>query len=268
MYFDVNTAPAKVRAQAAVVRQQILLERAFRRHVKALLDHQWRVAAAHAKQGVFDVEHVVNSLRGLLIKALSEQYTRVGQTFFLSTESSFASRQKGSFGPKEQKGMAEEFWQAFHRWTLAQALAKVKLMDTVTIKGLRAIISAGANNGDSYAVTAENIWASTGAGVNLKRAFRIARTEVHAASTYAVNESVRSTRVKFEREWVSMADERTRVDHQKANGQRRGMDEPFDVGGEKLMNPGDPKGSAGTTINCRCVVLYHTVRVGGRVQWV
>jgi len=268
MYFDVNTVRGKVRAQAAVVRQQILLERAFRRHVKALLDHQWRVAAAHAKHGVFDVEIVVNSLRGLLIKALSEQYTRVGQTFFLSVESAFANRQKGSFGPKEQKGMSEEFWQAFHRWTLTQALAKVKLMDTATIKGLRAIISAGANNGDSYAVMAENIWASTAAGVNLKRAFRIARTEVHAASTYAVNESVRSTRVKFEREWVSMADERTRADHKKANGQRRGMYEPFDIGGEKLMNPGDPRGSAANIINCRCVVLYHTVRAGGRVQWV
>jgi hypothetical protein len=268
MHFDITNDRTKARVQMAIVRKQIVLERTFRRRVKSLLDHQWRIVAGHAKHGVFDVEHVVNSLRGLMIKALSEQYTRIGQIFFASVEASFAEHQKGSFGPKEQKGMAEEFWQAFHQWTLNQAVAKVRLMDMTTIKGLRAIISAGANNGDSYATIAETIWTSTGAGVNLKRAFRIARTEAHTASNYAIGESVRSTRVQFEREWVSMLDERTREDHKKANGQRRGMKEPFIVGGEALMFPGDPKGSAGNTVNCRCVVLYHTIRAGGRVQWV
>ncbi len=35
----------------------------------------------------------------------------------------------------------------------------------------------------------------------------------------------------------------------------QGVNEAFDVGGEALMYPGDPSGSAGNTINCRCTVL-------------
>jgi hypothetical protein len=29
---------------------------------------------------------------------------------------------------------------------------------------------------------------------------------------------------------------------------------PFDIGGEALMYPGDPAGSAGQVINCRCAM--------------
>ena len=33
---------------------------------------------------------------------------------------------------------------------------------------------------------------------------------------------------------------------------------PFNVGGELLMYPSDPKGSAANVINCRCVLGYDT----------
>mgnify|MGYP001804312122 CR=1 FL=1 len=38
------------------------------------------------------------------------------------------------------------------------------------------------------------------------------------------------------------------------DGVRVGKDEDFDVQGEKLAYPGDPKGSAANVINCRCTV--------------
>lgn len=267
MHFDITTPKAKARVQAAIVRKQILLERAFRRRMKAILDHEWQVVAQHAEHGIFDVEHVVNSLRGIMLKALSEQYTRVGQVFFESVQASFLdSRGKAAGGPKEQKGMAEEFWQAFHNWTFDQAARKVKLVGDATKSIIRRVIRRLVDEGGSYKVIAEGIREKAG-DMNLSRAMRIARTEVHAASTYAVNESVKSTRVKFDREWVSILDERTREDHRKANGQRRGMDEPFDVGGEHLRFPGDPKGSAKNIIQCRCVLIYHTARGVRQVTW-
>jgi len=40
------------------------------------------------------------------------------------------------------------------------------------------------------------------------------------------------------------------------NGQERRMDEMFDVGGELMRFPGDPRGSAANTINCNCVMTY------------
>jgi hypothetical protein len=37
-----------------------------------------------------------------------------------------------------------------------------------------------------------------------------------------------------------------------------GKDEPFIVMGEQLDYPGDPVGSAGNVINCRCTQIYIT----------
>jgi len=41
-----------------------------------------------------------------------------------------------------------------------------------------------------------------------------------------------------------------RLDHMAAHGQVRDIDKPFNVGGEELMYPRDPAGSASNTINC------------------
>lgn len=43
--------------------------------------------------------------------------------------------------------------------------------------------------------------------------------------------------------------------HLAANGQTVPVDEPFIVGGEKLMYPHDPAGSPGNIINCRCASI-------------
>jgi len=56
-------------------------------------------------------------------------------------------------------------------------------------------------------------------------------------------------------EWLSTVDNDTRPDHLECNGQIRGIDEPFDVGGESMQYPGDPAGGAGNVCNCRCTVL-------------
>lgn len=56
--------------------------------------------------------------------------------------------------------------------------------------------------------------------------------------------------------WRAVGDSKTRPAHRAASGQVRLLDEPFIVGGEKLMYPGDWSlgASAGNTINCRCVI--------------
>jgi|GEM_PF-709267 len=49
-----------------------------------------------------------------------------------------------------------------------------------------------------------------------------------------------------------------RISHLAAAGQIRDVGKPFDVGGEKLMFPRDPAGSAKNTINCHCYTIpYH-----------
>ncbi len=46
-----------------------------------------------------------------------------------------------------------------------------------------------------------------------------------------------------------------RPSHQAADGQKRKADEDFNVGGEELSFPRDPKGSAKNTINCSCYTI-------------
>ena len=60
----------------------------------------------------------------------------------------------------------------------------------------------------------------------------------------------------LKKRWGATNDLRTRSAHTLANGQVRDMDEPFEVGGEKMMHTGDPNGKAKNNINCRCVIIY------------
>lgn len=82
----------------------------------------------------------------------------------------------------------------------------------------------------------------------------IARTETMRASNAGTQEIYKDWGVAQE-EWLATQDDRVRPAHLEANGQIVGIDEPFIVGGEALMYPGDPKGSAENTIQCRCTTI-------------
>jgi uncharacterized protein with gpF-like domain len=86
------------------------------------------------------------------------------------------------------------------------------------------------------------------------RAALIARTETHGAANYGAFAAADETGLLLDKEWISADDERTREDHALANGQIVAKDVPFDVGGEAMMYPGDPAGSAAQVINCRCAM--------------
>ena len=89
------------------------------------------------------------------------------------------------------------------------------------------------------------------------QALRIARTETTAASNYAATVSSSVSGVLMDKVWISALDERTRqgtFNHLEMNQKRVPLDKTFNVSGESLMFPGDPKGSGGNVINCRCSV--------------
>jgi len=56
--------------------------------------------------------------------------------------------------------------------------------------------------------------------------------------------------------WITSGDDAVRPDHRQAGSDYAAgipIDQPFIVGGEPLSYPGDPTGSAGNIINCRCL---------------
>lgn len=95
------------------------------------------------------------------------------------------------------------------------------------------------------------------------RAYRIARTEVisaaNAATHYGIQAGVGPS-VSLTKSWLSTNDRRTRPTHVVAGASQKDVpyEKPFEVGGSKLMFPGD--GSLGAAakevIQCRCTALY------------
>ena len=86
------------------------------------------------------------------------------------------------------------------------------------------------------------------------RAETITRTEagrVLEAAGQARKESAAAVVPGLQKQWLYGHSPRMpRLDHMAADGQIRDVDQPFNVGGEELMYPKDPAGSAANTINC------------------
>lgn len=125
-----------------------------------------------------------------------------------------------------------------------------------------AAIARGAGAGESipkitdrvdHILSARNVEQWRGRAVTVSRtetlgALNAGRADAHAA----VAEELGG---EFENVWLATLDARVRRDHLAADGQRVPVGTPFTVGGEHLLYPGDPAGSAAQTVNCRCTTL-------------
>lgn len=84
----------------------------------------------------------------------------------------------------------------------------------------------------------------------------IARDQVVRASNAGNFALYESWQVPGKR-WLATRDPRVRADHLGADGQVRKIDEPFEVGGELMLYPGDSSlgASLGNVIQCRCTTI-------------
>jgi hypothetical protein len=87
------------------------------------------------------------------------------------------------------------------------------------------------------------------------RARTIARTELVAIANAGSVAAARLSGAAEWKTWLATNDARTRQAHANAAGQTRRIDDTFAVGGDELDYPGDPSGSAGNVIACRCSVV-------------
>jgi len=100
---------------------------------------------------------------------------------------------------------------------------------------------------------ARNLESST--DFSYSRAEAVARTETMGAANYAdYTASLDNPNVQGH-EWSADGDDRTRLTHIMADGQKRKKGEHFDVGGYPMLYPHDPKAPADQVIQCRCILL-------------
>lgn len=88
------------------------------------------------------------------------------------------------------------------------------------------------------------------------RARTVAVTEVNRAFHYGSLALAMQARGRIVKKWIAKEDKSTRPAHANADNQIRPVMQPFWVGGEALMAPGDPSASAWNVIQCRCKLSY------------
>lgn len=123
-------------------------------------------------------------------------------------------------------------------------------------------VARGAAAGESIPKIADRVAEvldATGTERWPNRAVVIARTETIGALSAGRSDAFAAVAEalggEFEEQWLATIDRRTRPAHREADLQRVPLGTPFTVGGEHLLRPGDPAGSAANVIQCRCSTL-------------
>lgn len=217
--------------------------------------------------GISNFDGVIINTKPRLLEAVKDLYVRTGTVFSNQAFKTF----EDTFGKTYSQvpltsGMREDYWKSYGVWANNLAAKKVVKINDTTRETIRTILENGRKDGKSYGMIAKDL-RTLSPIINRQRAWRIARTEIHTASVYSTDESYLNTGVEFEREWHTIIDARTRgnepkdlFSHVSANGERTSQDGLFIRTGESLRYPGDPSGSAANIINCRCIILYHSVK--------
>ena len=122
-----------------------------------------------------------------------------------------------------------------------------------TWNGIKAQLQAGMDAGYTTSQLADRVRAAFNEA-SKERATRIAMTETAAAYGYARHEGMKQAGVTYKR-WLTSGADNVRPAHADANNQTVLVDDPFTVGGEDLMHPGDVAGSPWNVINCHCVAV-------------
>ena len=186
-----------------------------------------------------------DNLRRTLIDRFEKNGKRYGNTFFKDLE--------------EQKRFNPVFSRAWALFILRVYGAKIGtkitlLRETIAeeiAREVRKTISEGTDIVTDLSKEIEKV-VNSNTFYNWQ-AERIARTETTTAMNTATEVAAQATELDYKKEWLSAGDGRERPSHMRLNGEQINKDETFSNG---LRYPGDPLGSAGEVINCRCTQLY------------
>jgi HK97 family phage portal protein len=200
-------------------------------------------------------EQWTEKFRPLIAGLMEDQVAHVEETFF--------GGGKAGDGPVEKKQITAA------QWFLEYTLQFSQPICATTERNIAALLAQAQDEGWSIPTTMQHLetvferYVEEGVPAEdlaffaerapAYRRENIARSETIRSSNAAATATYEAWNVEA-REWLATLDGRGRPAHMAANGQIRPMGEPFNVGGEELMYPGDPEGSPENTCECRCGV--------------
>lgn len=141
-------------------------------------------------------------------------------------------------------------------WINQNAASKVANITATTEKVIKKLVYETFEQNKDTSYLAEALEQHTSFGKT--RSLRIARTEIVAASNAGSKYAMDQTGMQYYKIWVSARDARVRKTHASADGQEVEADEPFVIGGSKLLFPGDSSmgAAAKEIVNCRCTTVF------------
>lgn len=183
-------------------------------------------------------------------------YQTVGMRFAKWYAKNFDKYIKKGVNPKQ----FESIWQnLFAQYALANAGSKISLVQGTAKQTLVKILRANMADPEFSALGADakqRVLRKQTKRYSKNQALRLVRTESTNAANYATMQSATSIfpAQQMMKEWVAGLDDRTRDDHAAASGQQVKFEEPFIVGGDRMMHPADSSmgASSSNIVNCRC----------------
>ncbi len=235
----------------------------------ALSEINSRIELLLARQDA-DLQHVVyqieyqkslkSQIEGILSQLHSDSFETISDYLTKSYENGFLGAMYDLQGqgvplvfPIDQKQVAAAIQ---HETKLSEGLYAALGKDTKKLsKQIAHEISRGISTNATYEEIARNV--ENLSGIPRNNAARIARTESHRIQCQATADAqlkARSKGADVVKQWDSTLDGATRPVHRELDGQVRELEEPFEAGGYKVMQPGG-FGDPSQDCNCRCALL-------------
>jgi HK97 family phage portal protein len=255
--FNLTTEEQKTAYWKAIDKRRENYAKAVTKKVKAHFEKERRAVVAAIKDGK-NADAVVNGFKTDWKKILTAVDLMViedfGQLLFNQLKCEAAVLEIKA--PLDTDGF-NVFDKAVQDWIAANVAKKVVQVTDTTKEAIRELIKEGEAEGESIPQLAARIDTLYLEQIIPNRSTVIARTEVISASNAGNRFAAKQTDLPLEKEWIATRDKRTRDTHNAVDGQTREMDEHYDVGGAKMLFPGDPSGPAKEVIQCRCTEGYN-----------
>lgn len=129
----------------------------------------------------------------------------------------------------------------------AQKWSEAKLRNEITQS-----ILVGESN-ENIALRLQKVFEMDGAS-SIRNA-RTMTTSAECAGRQDSYERAVKMGIKLKKIWRATLDSKTRHEHRMVDGQKRNVDEPFNVDGHDMMYPADPTGEPYLVYNCRCTTV-------------
>lgn len=221
--------------------------------------------AASVGQAVALVEQALPASRERWEAVIAQLYGHVGEDFartvHVGLKAQLVKETKADWERLLRDGGLSAGSEAWVRlvadWLAVNAGTRITKIEGTTLALLRDELEKAARDGLSIPQTAVRL-RTIAPEFTALRATMIARTEIIAASNLGARAGAIATGRPLNHVWIATPGPRTRPSHISANGQTRDVNEPFQVGGQSLMFPGDSSlgASAWNLVNCRCSIGF------------